>query len=126
MIGIENGRSNSLQMAGTEAFLSRGIQSAVDVALTGTPVVCVLGARQAGKSASVCRLDINLYESSYSRLSRSDPAGFVQGLPGSAIIDEVQRAQGNMPAIKIAVDESRKAGRCLLAGSAKLLGSSTP
>jgi len=131
MHGIANGRSNYLQMCGTEAFLSRDLENAVELVLTDTLVVCVLGARQVGKSTLVRRLGanwdyINLEEASFSRVARSGPAGFVQGLPEFAIIDEVQRSPVNMPAIKISVDKSRKAGRCLLTGSAKLLGSSTP
>ena len=51
----------------------------------------------------------------------SDPEGFVRGLDGPAVIDEVQRVPELLPAIKVSVDRDRRAGRFLLTGSANVL-----
>src|SRR5205085_1270257 len=53
--------------------------------------------------------------------ARRDPAGFLAGLPGPVIIDEVQRVPELFPAIKVQVDNDRVAGRFLLTGSASVL-----
>ena len=53
--------------------------------------------------------------------AQSDPVGFVAGLNGPVIIDEVQRAPGLALAIKSAVDADRKPGRFLLTGSANAM-----
>jgi len=51
----------------------------------------------------------------------NDPDGFIRGLRGPVILDEVQRAPGLFYAIKAAVDRDRQPGRFLLTGSADVL-----
>ena len=51
----------------------------------------------------------------------SDPAGFLAGLECPVILDEVQRAPGLFPAIKVVVDRAREPGSFLLTGSANVL-----
>ena len=95
-------------------------------ALADTPVVCLLGPRQSGKSSLVRRAfperaycsfdDANILEA-----AAADPAGFVAQLPATVTLDEVQRAPAILPAIKLSVDRNRRAGRFLLTGSANLL-----
>jgi predicted AAA+ superfamily ATPase len=51
----------------------------------------------------------------------SDPHGFVAGLGERIVIDEVQKAPGLFPAIKLSVDADRTPGRFLLTGSANVL-----
>jgi hypothetical protein len=104
----------------------RYIEPVIKTALADTPVVCLLGPRQAGKTTLVRQLapqrpyisfdDQNLLEA-----AKSDPVGFVQGSPESVIYDEIQRAPELLPAIKAAVDNQRTPGRFLLTGSANLL-----
>lgn len=53
--------------------------------------------------------------------ARSDPMGFVDGLPANAVLDEVQRVPQLYPAIKLAVDRDRRPGRFVLTGSTNLL-----
>jgi uncharacterized protein len=53
----------------------------------------------------------------------ADPEGFVAGLDGPALIDEVQRAPDLLLAIKDAVDRDLTPGRFLLTGSANVLTS---
>jgi predicted AAA+ superfamily ATPase len=104
----------------------RYIEPVLKAALADTPVVCLLGPRQVGKSTLVQQLkpkkvylsfdDQNLLDA-----ARNDPIGFIQGLPEPVILDEVQRVPELMPAIKSAVDRQRTPGRFLLTGSANLL-----
>lgn len=95
-------------------------------AMTDTPVVCLLGPRQSGKTTLARSLDpdrgyISLDEQNYLHLAMDDPAGFIRGLPERVTLDEVQRAPGLLTEIKRAVDEDRRPGRFLLTGSANLL-----
>ncbi|MBC7292941.1 MAG: AAA family ATPase, partial [Thermoleophilia bacterium] len=53
--------------------------------------------------------------------AKTDPEGFVGGLGGPCIIDEVQRAPELLTAIKARVDRDRRAGSFLLTGSASVL-----
>jgi predicted AAA+ superfamily ATPase len=113
-------------MSDISEILPRNMQMAIETALSDTPVVCVLGARQVGKSTLARSLDMNraymdLDQEPYVDTARTDPAGFVQGLPEFITLDEVQRAPGLIPAIKNSVDRNRVPGRFLLTGSANLL-----
>ncbi|MBN1590844.1 MAG: AAA family ATPase [Pirellulales bacterium] len=51
----------------------------------------------------------------------SDPEGFIAGLKGPTVIDEVQRVPRLALAIKADVDRRRRAGRFLLTGSASVM-----
>jgi len=104
----------------------RYIEPVLNVALADTPVVCLLGPRQVGKSTLVQQLKpkrayISFDDQNLLNAARNDPIGFVQGLPEPVILDEVQRVPELMPAIKSAVDRQRTSGRFLLTGSANLL-----
>jgi len=95
-------------------------------ALADTPVVCLLGPRQSGKTTLAQRLAperafVSLDEGNYFRVAVEDPAGFIDSLPDVVTLDEVQRAPDLLPAIKRAVDIDRRPGRFLLTGSANLL-----
>lgn len=95
-------------------------------ALADTPVVCLLGPRQCGKSTlartfSPVYTYLTLDDSALLATALGDPDGFVAALPDRAIIDEVQRAPILLRAIKAAVDRHRQTGRFLLTGSANLL-----
>ena len=113
-------------MDGPEFILQRGLRYAVHEALKDTPVVCLLGPRQCGKSTLARTLDptrpyITLDDASYLASALKDPAGFIDNLVGDITLDEVQRAPELLLAIKRAVDENRRPGRFLLTGSANLL-----
>ncbi len=98
-------------------------------ALSDTPVVLLHGARQAGKSTLAREIAggphparyISLDDATNLAAASADPQGFVRGLGGPVVIDEVQRAPGLFLAIKQAVDENRVPGRFLLTGSANVL-----
>lgn len=95
------------------------------LALGDTPVVLINGPRQCGKT-TLARQTLpqvpyySLDDDTLLSSVRLDPQGFVQRLD-CAIIDEVQRAPELLRAIKLAVDQDRRAGRFLLTGSANLL-----
>lgn len=106
--------------------LPRTLAKSLLEALKDTPVVCLLGPRQCGKTTlAMClepnRAYISLDEDAYFRAAIDDPDGFVARLPGQVILDEVQHAPGLLTAIKRTVDRDRRPGRFLLTGSANLL-----
>lgn len=98
-------------------------------ALRDTPVVLLNGARQTGKSTLVRSGMLENRGARYLTLddagvlaaAEADPAGFLAGLSGPVILDEVQRSPGLFPAIKAEVDQDRRPGRFLLTGSANVL-----
>lgn len=104
----------------------RLIKNAIATALADTPVVLIVGPRQAGKTtlvkhwASQGMQYLTLDDATTHLSAKDDPVGMVRNLE-RAIIDEVQRAPELLLAIKKSVDENRKAGRFLLTGSANLM-----
>jgi hypothetical protein len=95
-------------------------------------VVFLAGPRQAGKSTLAraiaedggpgpARPYLTLDDPGVQAAAVRDPVGFVSGLGGPAVIDEVQRAPGLFRAIKMAVDRDPTPGRFLLTGSADVL-----
>lgn len=105
---------------------ARPLQASVRAALADTPVVCVLGPRQAGKTTLVRGFEPRYAYASFDDVAtlafaKSDPAGFVAALQPHAILDEVQRVPELLRALKLAVDRDRRPGRLILTGSANLL-----
>ena len=108
------------------SLFPRLLAPVVRVALTDTPVVCVVGPRQSGKTTLVQHLApdrafFSLDENNYYQTAALDPSGFVAALPDAVTVDEIQRVPALLPAIKRAVDRSRRPGRFLLTGSANPL-----
>ena len=110
-------------------MIQRHLTPSVLEALQDTPVVYVQGARQTGKSTLVQAIAKGVHPAPYYSLdaaavlaaAQGDPEGFVAGLAGPVVIDEVQRAPGLALAIKSAVDKHRTPGRFLLTGSANVM-----
>ena len=98
-------------------------------ALGDTPVVLLHGARQVGKSTLAQEIASGQHPARYLTLddaavlaaAKGDPAGFISGLAGPVVIDEVQRAPELFLPIKTSVDRGRRPGRFLLTGSANVL-----
>ncbi len=114
------------QMDEPEIILPRGMEYAISEAIKDTPVVCLLGPRQCGKSTLVKTLApgreyLTLDSPSLLAAATKDPEGFINQFPKNITLDEVQRAPELLLAIKRAVDENRRPGRFLLTGSANLL-----
>ena len=109
-------------------FIPRNIEENLRDALKYRPVVLLNGARQTGKSTLVKFLSRNSSIQYYTLddftiLSsvNNDPEGFISGLHGPVIIDEVQRIPKLFVAIKRQVDRNREPGQFLLTGSANIL-----
>ena len=98
-------------------------------ALADSPVVYLHGGRQTGKTTLVRMVAEGPHPARYLSfddlgvlaLAREDPQGFVRGLEGPVVLDEVQRCPEIFVALKAAVDEDRRPGRFLLTGSASVL-----
>ena len=113
-------------MVDSPALYPRPLATVLREALADTPVVCLTGPRQSGKTTLVRamvpeRAFFSLDHPPYLSAARGDPAGFVAALPGEVTIDEIQRAPELLPAIKLSVDLDRRPGRFVLTGSANLL-----
>jgi len=109
------------------ALVARHLRPVVVSALTDSRVVCVLGARQAGKSTLARLIADEDHPAPYVTLddpatldaAAADPTGFLAGRE-RLVIDEVQRAPELLLAIKRRVDEDPSRGQFLLTGSANL------
>jgi predicted AAA+ superfamily ATPase len=110
------------------ALIDRHIRPQLVDALKEARVVCLLGARQAGKTTLVQSVATEEHPARYVSLdepaalesARADPTGFLAGGERLAI-DEVQRAPELLLAIKRLVDADQARGRFLLTGSANIL-----
>ena len=109
-------------------LIDRHIRPHLVEALSQMRVVCLLGARQAGKTTLVRSIAdrehpaqyVSLDDRGARELAQADPLGFVSGRDRLAI-DEVQRAPDLLLAIKQVVDADDARGRFLLTGSANIL-----
>ncbi len=104
----------------------RHLAPSLHTALRDTPVVCLLGPRQCGKTTLARTLEPDFAYLSFDdpatlAFAQSDPAGFVAALPERAILDEVQRAPALLRPLKLAIDNNRQPGRFVITGSANLL-----
>lgn len=103
----------------------RALEASLRRALREFPVAVVVGLRQVGKTTLVRGLDparafVTLDDLGALAAARSDPQGFVRGLPRPVTIDEVQRVPELLLAIKGEVDRRRRPGEFLLTGSARI------
>lgn len=107
----------------------RHAEARVADALSYSPAVFLMGARQVGKSTLAQRIvtehgfagSVTLDNASQRDAAAGDPTGFVAGLEGPTVIDEVQRVPDLLLAIKQDIDRERRPGRFLLTGSANVL-----
>ena len=115
-------------MARPSVLFDRHIMPALEAALADTPVVLVVGPRQAGKT-TLCRLVadrrgarlLSFDDAATLAAAGADPAGFIAAFDGPVVLDEIQKAPALLGAIKLAVDRRREPGRFLLTGSADVL-----
>jgi predicted AAA+ superfamily ATPase len=110
-------------------MIQRNLTPALLAALSDNPVVLINGARQVGKSTLVQQLIESSHPARYLTFdnaavlaaARLDPTGFLAGIDGPVVLDEIQRAPDLFPALKAEVDRKRQPGRYLLTGSADVL-----
>lgn len=116
---------------GKETIFPRHLRPSLVEALGDTRIVFVVGARQVGKTtltSDVTKSEVPMtrftFDDQATRdAAMRDPTGFIAGLAGPTLIDEVQRAPDVLLAIKDAVDRDQASGRFLLTGSANILTS---
>lgn len=86
------------------------------------PVVTLTGPRQSGKT-TLCQIAfphheyINLEALSTRERATQDPVGFLAGIKGGVVLDEIQRAPNLTSYIQPIVDQENKLGRFILTGS---------
>jgi uncharacterized protein len=114
----------------TELF-DRRAKPLVLESLVHARIVFVAGARQVGKTTLVSDITrpggehpmrfVTLDDQAARQAANDDPAGFVAGLGGPAVIDEIQHAPALLLELKRAVDADTVPGRFLITGSADVL-----
>jgi predicted AAA+ superfamily ATPase len=110
-------------------LVPRHAQPTIEEALEDTRVVLLLGARQVGKSTLVTEIaarrrvagPLTLDDATTRAAVDADPTGFVASLPRPVALDEAQRSEPLLLAIKEAVDRDTTPGQFLLTGSANIL-----
>jgi hypothetical protein len=110
-------------------LIERHIRPLVVEALSDARAVCLLGARQVGKSTLAKEIAshehpavyITLDDEGTRRSALEDPTGFIAAINGPAVIDEIQRAPDLMLAIKARLDTRNDRGQFLLTGSANVI-----
>jgi uncharacterized protein len=98
-------------------------------ALEDRPVALLVGPRQSGKSTLALSLASDAHRARYLTFddpptlaaAAGDPVGFLGGLTGDVVLDEVQLVPELFRPLKAAVDRERRPGRFLLTGSAQVL-----
>ncbi len=112
-------------------MIARTLEAAVSARLRQFPAVALLGPRQVGKTTLARRL-AETADSVYLDLEDpvdlaklADAAGYLRALRRRlVVIDEVQRAPGLFPLLRVLIDERIRAGEA--AGQFLLLGSAAP
>lgn len=110
-------------------MIERGLQAPLLDALGDRPVTLLAGARQSGKSTLALAVAGAAHPSRYLTFddpptlaaAAGDPVGFLAGLDGDVVLDEVQLVPELFRSLKAAVDRDRRPGRYLLTGSAQVL-----
>jgi len=117
-----------------QAYYPRRAGDALLLAFNRTPAVLLVGARQTGKTTLTTRLTTGppagefatLDDAATLSLARRDPDGFLETLGPRAVVDEVQRAPGLLPAIRSSILRDPKPGRFLLIASTSPLPLTRP
>ncbi len=109
-----------------EKCLPRLMSATINTHLQAMPAVILTGSRQTGKSTLVKQIEsdsrkfYSLDDFETLHTAQRNPMAIANSRSRIAI-DEIQRAPNLLTAVKLAIDEDRKAGQFLLTGSANLL-----
>lgn len=108
------------------SHVHRRVSNAIDTAMQTSPVVAITGARTAGKSTLAREIVtrragsfVDLDDPGIRQLAAADPSAFVRDRHEPVVIDEFQRVPDLLAAIKSELNRDRRAGRFVLAGSAR-------
>jgi predicted AAA+ superfamily ATPase len=106
----------------------RNIKENLEKALRRSPVVCLTGPRQSGKTVLMQEVakERNYMYVTFDNIhmltvAKNNPIGFINNIKKPVVLDEVQRVPELFLAIKKDVDEHREPGRFALTGSANPL-----
>lgn len=109
-------------------MFKRTLRLNLEKALKRSPIILLTGARQTGKSTLIKQMGqkegytyITFDDIRFLSAAQNDPIGFVEGLSGPTILDEVQRIPEIFLPLKKRVDENRVPGMFALTGSANPL-----
>ena len=110
-------------------MIERAITPRLLDALNDRPVTLIAGVRQSGKSTLALSVADGAHPARYLTFddpptlaaASGDPVGFLAGLSGNVVLDEVQLVPELFRALKATVDRDRRPGRFLLTGSAQVL-----
>lgn len=106
-------------------MFNRNLQTKLNVALTDTPAVLIMGARQVGKTTLSRSIGINNYltfdDPNILSIARNSPQDFIANLSKPVIIDEIQLCPEILPVIKQQIDNNPQPGQFILTGSANVL-----
>ncbi len=107
----------------TASYIERSVAGKIEELTRYYPCVLLSGARQVGKSTLLRRMlpegmrYITLDDFQQLDFARKDPVGFLEAYGTPLCIDEIQYAPELFRAIKMKVDEDRRAGMYWLTGS---------
>ena len=106
----------------TPTMISRDIQHLFEQLASRYPIVTMTGPRQSGKTtlAKTVFADkpyVTLEDPDTRRFANTDPRGFLAGVRGGAILDEIQRAPELASYLQAMVDADPTPGRFVLTGS---------
>lgn len=103
-------------------YITRLLEKTLKSAVTSFPAVFIGGPRRSGKT-TLSKTFFKRYnyvlldEADVRSLAIEDPRGFLEKYPPPVIIDEIQNAPNLLPYIKARIDENKKPGQWVIAGS---------
>jgi predicted AAA+ superfamily ATPase len=107
-------------------MIHREIENKIIKSTFLSPVICITGPRQSGKTTLVKKLFpyyqyYNLEFPEHREYARNDPKSFLAEFEKGLIIDEVQRVPEILSSIQFFVDEKKINGKIVVTGSQNLL-----
>ena len=111
-----------LLVAAEEASLDRWATARLRELFRYFPVVCVIGARQVGKTTMVQNAFPGIRSVTFDEIAdigsaRKDPDLFLQSHPGPCFLDEIQFSPQVLSSLKRLVDQEKRKGMYVLSGS---------
>jgi uncharacterized protein len=103
----------------------RNLQNHLRIAITDTPAILIIGARQVGKTTLARSVEKDNYltfdNTNTLSLAKNSPQDFIANLTKPVVIDEIQLCPEILPVIKMIIDNQRTAGQFILTGSVNIM-----